>query len=96
MDDKEYSLNFNKFKAEIDRNIKESKAFDDISEYKNSLSFSSLPYEKQLFEQDTILKSKRERWHKNLTRDVYVDEAVNVLNDMISPYGIKKVANIKN
>ena len=96
MDDKTYSLNFKAYKNDLDVSQEEAKQFDAISDYKNSLAFASLPYETKLFETDTILKTKRERWHKNLTKDVYVDEAVNVLNDMISPYGIKQAQVIKD
>ena len=38
---------------------------------------------------DTILKEKRERWHKSLSQDVYVDEAINVLQDLKMTYKIK-------
>ena len=33
---------------------------------------------------DTILGEKRSRWHNNLVQDVYVEEAVNVLEDIKS------------
>jgi carboxyl-terminal processing protease len=35
-----------------------------------------------LFTQDSVLREKRDRWHKNLARDVYLEEAVNVLEDL--------------
>jgi carboxyl-terminal processing protease len=49
-------------------------------------------------DQDTILKEKRKRWHTNLSRDVYIEEALNVLNDLKMTYAIKnKVAtSVKN
>ena len=31
-------------------------------------------------EQDTVLKEKRKRWHESLAKDVYIEEALNVLN----------------
>jgi carboxyl-terminal processing protease len=31
---------------------------------------------------DPSLKEKRERWHENLSKDIYVEEALNVLNDL--------------
>ncbi len=95
MDDKTYSLNYDTYKNNLDTNEEESKQFDAMSDYKNSLAFTSLPYETKLFETDTILKSKRERWHKSLNRDVYVDEAINVLNDMNMFYDIKQTTVIK-
>ncbi len=44
-----YSLNFNKFKAEEDAIEAAAKKFKGISDYKNSLQFTSLPYEQEMF-----------------------------------------------
>jgi carboxyl-terminal processing protease len=64
---------------------------------KTDLTFNSLPYELNLMEKDTILMEKRKRWHQSLAKDVYIEEALNVLNDLKMTYAIKnKVANIKN
>ena len=46
------------------------------------LSFSSLKYEQELFTQDSVLREKRDRWHQTLAKDVYVEEALNVLQDL--------------
>lgn len=96
MDDNTYSLNYDKYKAKLELNEEQAKQFDAISDYKTNLSFSSLPYEQKLFEQDTVLKQKRERWHENLSKDVYVEEALNVLDDLNNTYRINKVATIKD
>ena len=96
MEDKTYSLNYTKYKAELDLNEEQAKQFDAISDYKTNLTFSSLPYEQQMFTQDTVLKQKRERWHENLSKDVYVEEALNVLDDLNNTYRINKVATIKD
>ena len=50
--------------------------------YDSHLSFSSLKYEQELFTQDSVLREKRDRWHQNLAQDVYVEEAINVLEDL--------------
>ncbi|PKG49952.1 MULTISPECIES: carboxy terminal-processing peptidase [Olleya] len=96
MDDNNYSLNYKKYKAELKLNEEEAKQFEAIADYKTNLTFESLPYEQKLFEQDTILRDKRNRWHENLSKDVYVEEAINVLNDLKMTYEIKKVATIKD
>jgi carboxyl-terminal processing protease len=31
---------------------------------------------------DSILKEKRDRWHESLSKDIYVEEALNVLDDL--------------
>ncbi|WP_290701666.1 carboxy terminal-processing peptidase [Lacinutrix sp.] len=96
MDEDIYSLNYKKYKAELNADEKKAKEYDAISEYKTNLTFESLPYETALFKIDTVLKEKRVRWHENLSKDVYMEEALNVLDDLKMTYGIKKVATIKN
>jgi len=91
-----HSLNYNAYKAKLEVNEKEAEKFEKIEDYKTNLTFESLPYEKQLMDKDTILKEKRNRWHKSLSKDVYVEEALNVLNDLKLTYTIKKVAKIKD
>jgi len=77
-----YSLQYEKYKANIELNENQAKHFDAISDYQNNLTFESLPYEKELIAKDSILEEKRKRWHKSLTKDVYVEEAISVLEDM--------------
>ena len=84
-----FSLNYGKYKQRLEENEAYAKRFDKIGEYQNNLTFKSLPYELELMVQDTILKEKRERWHKSLSQDVYVDEAINVLQDLKMTYKIK-------
>ncbi len=94
IDETLYSLNYSKYKAELEKNEEEAKQFDAISDYKTNLTFDSTTYEKSLFESDTTdLKEKRERWHQNLSQDVYVEEALNVLEDLKMSYPIKNVAS---
>jgi len=97
-DRKEYSLNYDQYKAKLDANQKESKRFEKLSDYKTDLTFKSLPYEIALMKQDSTLKIKRDRWHVSLSKDVYMEEALNVLNDLKMSYAVKtKVAsNIKD
>ncbi len=90
---KTYSLNYETYKKRLEKNEEEAKRFDKISEYQTDLSFKSLPYELELMQNDSILKQKRERWHEALSQDVYVEEALNVLNDLKMTYSIKKVAS---
>ena len=81
-DENNYSLNINEFKKQndlVDAKIKKYKA---ISEYNNKLTFNSLPNEVVLFEKDTLLKQKRERWHEDLQKDIYVEETLNVISEM--------------
>jgi carboxyl-terminal processing protease len=92
-----YSLNYDDYKKNLDINQEESKRFDKLSDYKTNLTFQSLPYELKLMDKDSVLMEKRDRWHKTLSKDVYIEEALNVLNDLKMSYDIKKVAtSVKN
>jgi len=96
-DENDVTLNLDEYTAEIARRKEETKKFEAIDDYDNRLSYRSLPYEAQLMRQDTTLREKRKRWHKNLAKDVYVEEAVSVLADLkLSNIRNGKVANIKN
>lgn len=92
-DTEEYSLKYDSYKATLKLNEEEAKQFEKLSDYKTNLTFSSLPYENELMAADSTLKEKRDRWHKALSQDVYVEEALNVLNDLRGSYDIKKVVN---
>ncbi|HNQ27262.1 MAG TPA: carboxy terminal-processing peptidase [Aquaticitalea sp.] len=92
--DKEtYPLNYDAYRSEMRLNEEEAKRFEKISKYTTNLTFNSLPYEIKEMEADSILKQKRERWHQSLSKDVYIEEAINVLNDLKMSYPVKtKVA----
>jgi hypothetical protein len=80
----DFSLNLNNFKREIAAADVKIKKFKAISDYNNKYTFTSLPDEVALFEKDTILKQKRERWHEDLQKDVYMEETLNIILDMKS------------
>ncbi|MEP0214917.1 MAG: carboxy terminal-processing peptidase, partial [Cellulophaga sp.] len=88
-DENVVSLSYSDYKKDKEKLVEKSKHFKAIYDYKTDLTFESLKYEKDLFVKDTILKEKRERWHRDLARDVYVEEAISVLKDL-------KKNNIKN
>ena len=95
-DENVHPLNYEKYKLRLELSEKEAEKFDKITDYKTNLTFDSLPYEKEQFVSDTILKEKRKRWHESLSQDIYMEEAINVLNDLKMSYTIKKVATVKN
>ena len=96
-DEKLVNLNFDSYTSEIEKRKEETKRFKVMDKYDNHLDFESLPYELKLMEQDTTLSEKRTRWHKNLKKDIYVEEAVHVLQDLkTSAAKAGKMADIKN
>ena len=75
-------LNYEKFKNDLAQREKESEAFNDISLYESNLTFDSPKYELPLMKQDSILAKKREIWHANLKKDIYMEEALTVLSEL--------------
>ena len=81
-DEHEISLNYDTYKNEVKQDREKSEYFKKLNEYDSRLTFESLKYEQELFTQDSVLREKRDRWHKSLAKDVYVEEAINVLQDL--------------
>ncbi|RYG28361.1 MAG: tail-specific protease, partial [Chitinophagaceae bacterium] len=77
-----YSLNIDKFRKEQEQLEERSKKYKVLSKYHNDLTFASLPYEVKAISTDNLLKEKRTRWHESLGKDIYVEEAVNILDDL--------------
>lgn len=92
-----YPLNYADYSAEMNKNEDQARRFNKLSEYQSNLTYESLADEKKLFKQDTILAEKRSRWHENLSGDLYMEEALNVLEDIkINNIKKDKVAQVKD
>ena len=85
-DNKLINLNYDKFKLELEENSSITEKFKALNDYSMNYSFKSLPYELDLIKNDSVLGLKRERWHKSLNKDFYIDEALNVLSDLRFSY----------
>ena len=85
-DDKVINLNYEKFKEELENNSLKTEKFKSLNDYSLDYKFQSLPYELDLIKKDSVLGIKRERWHKSLNKDFYIDEALNVLSDLRFSY----------
>ena len=88
-----YSLNIKSFKATQEQVESEGKKYKPIADYKNNLVFKSLPYENVEIANDASLKEKREAWHQALAKDVYVEEALNVLDDLQAKSNLNRQTN---
>ncbi|WP_437440090.1 carboxy terminal-processing peptidase [Polaribacter batillariae] len=81
-DNTSFSLNFKEFSNHSKQQENSAKKYKSAFDYKSNLSFNSPKYELPLLKKDSILEQKREDWHKNLSKDVYVAEALNVLSEL--------------
>ncbi len=85
-----YSLQIDKFKNEQKKLEETNKKYKSIADYTNNLPFAALPYETELMNKDSNLKEKRESWFESLTKDIYVEEALNILDDLKGGTDVKK------
>ena len=86
----DYSLKLEEFKKNQKAIEETNKKFKSITDYDYHLKFASLPQEAEAMKTDASLKEKRERWHESLSKDIYVEEALNVLDDLQSKPVVKK------
>ena len=86
-DDNIVSLNYDSFKMDMDNNKKESEKFKKIEDFKSNYKFEWLRDTRIMGDEipDEIIE-RRNRWIDDLKKDLYVDEAVNILSDLSSFY----------
>ena len=88
--DKQYSLQLDKYRKE-QKLIRATFAQNEsLMKLKNDINVSALPGETDRWAND---KSKQERfnqWLKNLRKDIYLDQAVKVVNDVINQQNLVK------
>lgn len=75
-------LNIEDYKNDLESHKNESLKYKEIGEYTSNLTYTSPFYEKPLLEADKDLAEKRDAWHTNLKKDIYVEEALNVLSEL--------------
>ncbi len=94
-DANDYSLKLDDFMAEQKKVEEQGKEFKPITDYKNELVFKAIPEDEALMSKDESFKEKRERWFESLSKDIYVEEALNVLDDLQANPVIKGKVNLK-
>lgn len=75
-------LNYEVYKNDLENRKNESLKYKELGEYTSNLTYTSPFYEMPLVEADKDLAEKREAWHTNLKKDIYVEEALNVLSEL--------------
>ena len=94
-EDKEISLNYNIYKMDMDNTKKESEKFKKIDDFKSDYTFEWL---RDNFVNEKIpdeIIERRNRWIDNLQKDLYVNEAINILSDL-SSFNLNRLSLQKN
>lgn len=87
---KEYSLQFEKYKKE-QKQIREAYAqMDSVRRLKKEIDLSALPSEVNRWADDKGKQDRFNQWLKSLRQDIYLDQAVKVVDDMINQQNLAK------
>lgn len=95
-DDDSYSLNYDNYSKERKQRIEETAKYDQLDDFKSTFTLQAPKADVSALESDADLKERRARWEEGLEKDIYLFEAVNVLEDLILPANkTHKLAQIK-
>ena len=76
------TLNLNKFNKLMKSRKDQIKKFKSLSKYDNKLVFTLHKDEQTRGKKDEVFAKKSESWLKNLKRDLFLEETVNVISEM--------------
>jgi carboxyl-terminal processing protease len=89
--DKEYPLELNKFREEQKITRAAVKDIETLLKISGDMQVSFLPQDSARYNSEDKDKSERyNQWLKNISKDLYVDQAVKVLNDIIQQEHLAK------
>ncbi len=76
-------LNIDEYRNMVKQRRQQNKAFNRIRKAKKNIDISFLVDDQKKFQTDTLAQVRYEDWKKNVQKDLYLPEALNVLTDMI-------------
>ncbi|RZJ47683.1 MAG: tail-specific protease, partial [Chryseobacterium sp.] len=76
------TLNINKFNDLMKQRKAQIEKFKALTKFENGLKFSMYPAEMEREKKDEAFKKKSEMWIKNLKKDTYLQEAMNIIAEM--------------
>jgi len=75
-----FSLNYKQYLKDSKKYKKNGQKFKTAFKFDSKLNFISPKSELPLIAKDSVIRDKRMAWHKNLSKDIYISEALNVLS----------------
>ena len=82
-DQYKYSLNYSEFVRNRDSIVKISKKFDKIGNYRSDLIIDWIEEDRLEIDVNNSFKEKRARWKETLIKDIQLNEAINILSDIV-------------
>ena len=92
-DDYVYTLNYDDYILEQGKNKKIAEKFEGLKDYKSNLSFEWIPDPRTPI--NDMIKEKKSRWIESLQKDLYIEEAINILEDLNMNLNTQPLAQIK-
>ncbi len=80
--DRKIPLNYTAFKKLQDETEETAKQYKNLNKSEDSLAVWSLPNQDELFTKDTVKKVEYQKWFKGISRDLQLQEAVHVVEDL--------------
>ncbi len=93
--DKQYSLNIDKYREEQKAIRTTIKQMESLLKLKEELNVAALPNEVNRWADDKNKQDRFNQWLKNLQKDIYLDQAVKVVNDMIGQHNLAKAKPVE-
>lgn len=81
-DDTKYTLKLTAFRAEQKQLRDQNKKYEDLRKEIKGFDANLLEEDKLKLANDTIRLNRENKWAKNVSKDIYIYEATNVLNDL--------------
>ena len=88
--DKEYSLQIDKYRKEQSMIRSSVKQMETLLKLNGQLDVTALPGETNRWENDKNKQERFNQWIKDRQKDIYLDQAVKVVNDMIGQQNVVK------
>ena len=92
-DQYKYSLNYSEFVRNRDSIVKISKKFDKIGNYRSDLTIDWIEKDRLEIDVNNSFKEKRARWKETLIKDIQLNEAINILSDIVQKQKAPKLAS---
>ena len=86
--DKVYSLNIDKYRDEKKKLSDTYKQLEKLNKLPKELTVSALQEDVNKYANDKDKDDRFKAWLKNLRNDLYLDETVNVMNDMVNQHNL--------
>jgi carboxyl-terminal processing protease len=88
--DRQYSLQLEKYRQEQKQIRQAVKQIDSLNKLPQELAVETPSQDANKFGNDTAKSERYKQWLNNLKKDIYLDEAVKVMNDMITRINLVK------